>query len=75
MNSKNNSSINKGEPIFPCKLCLMNVTDNDSAVLCDLSQTWVSIKFYHLKYMDYKYLQGCNGPWYYLSSTNTLFTF
>ena len=75
MNSKNNSSINKGEPIFPCKLCLMNVIDNDSAVLCNLCQTWVPIKFYHLKYMGYKYLQGCNGPWYCLSFTNTLFSF
>ena len=55
MNSKNNSSINKqGEPIFPCKLCPKNVTDNDNAILCDVCQIWVHIKHNHLNYMDYK---------------------
>ena len=76
MNSRNNSSINKqGEPIFPRKLCHKNVTDFDNAILCDLCQTWVHIKCNRLIYMDYKYLQGCNEPWYFLSSTNTLFPF
>ena len=77
MNSKNNSSsISKqGEPIFPCKLCPKNVTDNDNAILCDLCQTWVHIKCNHLNYTDYKYLQGCNEPWYCLSCSNTLFPF
>ena len=77
MNSKNNSSsINKqGEPIFPCKLCPKNVTDNDNAILCDLCQTWVHIKCNHLNYMDYKYLHGCNEPWYCLPCSKTLFSF
>ena len=44
MNSKNNSSISKEEPIFPCKLCPKNVIDNDNKILCDLCQTWVHIK-------------------------------
>ena len=60
MTSKNNSSRNKGEQIFACKLCPKNVTDNDNPVLCDLCQIWVHIKCNHLNYMDYKYLQGCN---------------
>ena len=77
MNSENNSSsIHKqGEPIIPCKLCPKNVTDNDNAILCNLCQTWVHIKCNHLNYMDYKYLQGCNEPWYCLSCSNTLFPF
>ena len=76
MNSKNSSSINKQrESIFPCKLCPKNVTDNDNAILCNLCQTWVHIKCNHLNYMDYKYLQGCNEPWYCLSCSNTLFPF
>ena len=76
MNSKNSSSINKQrESIFPCKLCPKNVTDNDNAILCDLCQTWVHIKCNHLNYMDYKYLQDWNEPWYCLSCTNTLFPF
>ena len=57
MNSKKNTSIKKGEPIFPCKLCPKNVADNDNAILCDLCQTWVHIKSNHLSYMDYKYLR------------------
>ena len=75
MNSKNNSSINKRGPVFPSKLCPNNVTDNDKAILCNLCQTWVHIKFNHLNYMDYKYLQGCNEPWCCLSCTNTYFPF
>ena len=73
MNSKNNSSsINKlGEPIFPCKLYPKNVTDNDNFM--QLCLTWVHIKCNHLNYMDYKYLLGCNEPWYCLSCSNTLF--
>ena len=57
MNSKNSNSINKGEPIFPCKLCPKNLTDNDNAILCDLCQTWAHIKCKHLNYIDYKYLK------------------
>ena len=47
------------------------MTDNDNTMLCDLCQTWVYIKCNHLNYMNYKYLQGCNEPWYCLSCTNT----
>ena len=75
MNSKSNSSINKWEPIFPCKLCPKSVTDNDNVILYDLCQTWVHIKCNHLNYMDYKYLEGCNEPWCCLSFTNILFPF
>ena len=60
---------------FPSKLCPKNVSDNDNAILCDLCQTWVHIKCNHLNYIDYKYLQGCNEPWYCLSCTTMLFPF
>ena len=63
MNFKNNNSNNKGKAIFSCKLCPKNVTDNDNAILYDLCQTWGHAKCNHLKYIDYKYLQGCNEPW------------
>ena len=78
----NNSSKKQGGPDsdttvtkFPCKLCPKNVSDNDNAILCDLCQTWVHIKCNHLNYIDYKYLQGCNEPWYCLSCTTMLFSF
>ena len=58
---------------FPCKLCPKDVSDNDSATLCDLCQTWVNIKCNHLNHIDYKYLQSCNKPWYCLSCTTMLF--
>ena len=62
-------------PKFPCKLCPKNVSDNDHAILCDLCQIWVHIKCNHLNYIDYKYLQGCNEPWYCLSCTTMHFPF
>ena len=78
MNSSNSSK--KREPDttiakFPCKLCPKNVSDNDNAILCGLCQTWVHIKCNHLNYIDYKYLQGCNEPWYCLSCTTMHFPF
>ena len=62
-------------PKFSCKLCPENVSDNNNATLCDLCQTWVHIKCNNLNYIDYKYLQGCNKPWYCLSCTTMLFPF
>ena len=58
---------------FPCKLCTKDVSDNDSATLCDLCQTWVNIKCNHLNHIDYKYLISCNKPWYCLSCTTMFF--
>ena len=60
---------------FPCKFCSKNVCENDNANLCDLCQTWVHIKCNHLNYIEYKYLQDCNEPWYCLSCTTMLFPF
>ena len=79
MTSSNSSK--KREPdtttiaTFPCKLCPKNVSDNDNAILCALCQTWVHIKCSHLNYIDHKYLQGCNEPWYCLSCIIMLFPF
>ena len=75
MNLKNSSISNKGERIIPCKLCPKFVTDNDNAILCDFCKTLVQIKCNHLSYIDYRYLQDCNKPWYFLSCTKTLFPF
>ena len=76
MNSKgSNNSSKKREWLFPCKLCPENVSDNDDAILCDLCQTWVHIKYNHLNYIDYKSIQGCHESWYCLSCTNTLLPF
>ena len=52
----------------------MSVT-NDNAILCDLCQTWVRINCKHLYYIDYKYLQRCNDPWYCLFCTTMIFPF
>ena len=58
MNS-NSNSCKKGEPgtttiikEFLCKLCPKNVSDNDNAILCDLCQVWVHIKFNDLNFID-----------------------
>ena len=76
MNSKRNISSKKVESTFPCKICPKNVSDNDDElILYDFCQTWFHIKCNHLNYIGYKYLQGCNEPWYCLSCTNTPFPF
>ena len=78
MSSSNNSK--KREPDttitkFPCKLCSKNVSYNDNAILRDLCQTLVHIKYIHPYYIDYKYLQGCNEPCHCLSCTAMFFPF
>ena len=78
MNSSNSSCKKWGPDTttkFPCKLCPKNVSDNDNAVLNDLCQIWVHIKYNYLNYIDYKYLQGFNEPWYCFSCTTMLFPF
>ena len=60
---------------FHENLCPKTVSDHDSAILHDLCQTWIHIKCNHLSYIDYKYLQGCNEPWYCLSCATMLFPF
>ena len=79
MNSSNSSRKKRGPDTtitkFLCKLCPKNVSDNDNAILCDICQTWVYIKCNHLNYIDQKYLQGFNKPWYCLSCTSMLSPF
>ena len=78
INSRNSSKKQRPDSTitkFARKLCPKNLSDNDNAILRDLCQTWVHIKCFHLNYIDYKYLQGCNEPCYYLSCTTMLFPF
>ena len=78
MNSSNSSKKQGPDTTitkFLCNLFPKNVSNNDNAILCDLCQRWFLIKCNHLNYIDHKYLQGCNEPWYYLSCTTVLFPF
>ena len=72
MNPNSNNNSKKRESVFPCKLWPKNVSDNDYTISYDLCQKWVHIKCNHINFIEYKYLQGCNEPWYCL---NTLFLF
>ena len=48
----------------PCKICENNVTNSDQAIQCDLCDSWVHIKCNDLNYIDYKFLQNFNDPWF-----------
>ena len=52
---------NINHPKFPCKICVKNVQDKDKAVQCDLCELWIHIKCNNLNYLDYRYLQNCDG--------------
>ena len=47
-----------------CKICRLNVKKNARAIQCDLCKYWVHIQCNHLYYIDYKYFQGSNYPWF-----------
>ena len=63
------SSIN-----FPCKVCGKNVNDNDQAIQCELCNYWIHINCNNLNYIDYKFLQNSNDPWYCILSLAVRFS-
>ena len=60
---------------FPCKICKNNVTNSDQAIQCDLCDSWVHIKCNDLNYIDYKFLQNSNDPWFCISCCSKIFPF
>ena len=56
---------------FPCKICEKNVTNCDQAIQCDLYDFLVHIKCNDLNYINYKFLQNSNDPWFCISCCKT----
>ena len=61
--------------VFPCKICNININNKDRAVQCDICQFWIHIKCNKLNHIVYKYLQGSNDPWYYISCCDEVLPF
>ena len=70
-----NGCLPQNHMTFPCKICNKNVNDNDHAIQCDICDFWVHIKCNNLNYIDYKYLQGNNDPWYCITCSSSIFPF
>ena len=64
------SSIN-----FPWKVCGKNVNDSDQAIQCDPRDYWIHINYNNFTYVDYKFLQNSNDPWYCILCCNHIFPF
>ena len=62
-------------PKFPCRIYAKNVHDKDKAVQCDLCEFWIHIKCNNLNYLDYRYLQTCDGSWYCIECCSSVFSF
>ena len=60
---------------FPCKICENNAANFDQAIQCDLCDSWVHIRCNDLNYIDYKYLQNSNDPWFCISRCSEIFLF
>ena len=60
---------------FPCKICENNVTYCNQAIQCDLCDSRVHIKCNDLNYIDYKFLQNSNDPWFCISCCSKIFPF
>ena len=60
---------------FPCKICENNVTNSGQAIQCDLCHSWVHIKCIDLNYIDYKFFQNSNDPWFCISCCSEIFPF
>ena len=70
-----NGCLPQNHLIFPCKICDKNINDKDHAIQCDICNFWVHIKCNNLNYIDYKYLQGNNDPWYCITCSSSIFPF
>ena len=60
---------------FPCKVCSLNVKDNDKAILCNICDSWVHMTCNQLNYVDYKHLQSSSDPWFCISCCSDIFPF
>ena len=60
---------------FPWKICENNVTNCDQTIQCDPCDSWVHIKCNDLNYIDYKFLQNSNDPWFCISCCSEIFPF
>ena len=60
---------------FLCRICAINVHDNDKAVKCDLYELWIHIKCNNLNYLDYRSLQNCDESWYCIECCSAIFPF
>ena len=59
-----NSKCNLNNTQFSCKICKLNVNKNAKEIQYDLCKYWVHTECNHLNYIDYKYFQGSNDPWF-----------
>ena len=60
---------------LPCKICENNVTYYNQTMQCDLCDSWAHIKCNDLNYIDYKFLQNSNDPWFCISCCSEIFPF
>ena len=55
--------------------CKNNVTNSDQAIQCDLSDSWAYMKCNDLNFIDYKFLQNSNDPWFCISCCSEISPF
>ena len=60
---------------FARKICENNVTNSEQAIQCDLCNSWDHIKCNDVNYIEYKFLQNSNDPWFGISFCNEIFPF
>ena len=60
---------------FPCKIFENNVPNCDQVFQCDLCDSWVHFKCSDLNYIDYKFLQNFNDPWFCIQCCSEIFPF
>ena len=75
MNSKYNL---KNAPFFArfnVQFTKLNVNENAKAIQCHLCKYWVHIECDHLNYIDFKYFQGSDDPWFYATCCSAFFLF
>ena len=52
-----------------------NVNDNYRAIQCDLCNYWININDNNFNYIDYKFLENSNDPWYCILCCIQIFLF
>ena len=56
-------------------MCSLNALSPDMNCESYICNFWVHIKCSNFNYIDYKYLQGNNDPWYFITCSSSIFPF
>ena len=61
---------------YTCGVCEMSIDDSkQSAIFCDLCESWVHTKCNELDILDFQHIKACIEPWFCFKCVSRVFPF